>query len=233
MPLTSSTTYYWRITAVNAAGSTAGPIWSFATGAAPPPPPPNSNTVLKRLRVVTWNVAQGYTLTGAHDEDDQIDLIASLRPDVVILNEVSLADNDMPTYYTSGLQARTSKTWNSLFAQAIAGAPPANAQGTMILTWLPLDDKSSDVYCAVPGDTRAPNDSSCTGFVRFAVTVNSVPLQVAGVHLNWYDASYRSLQMGELRQWLSNYGPNQLVGGDFNAEPDDTTRWANWLTSSR
>jgi endonuclease/exonuclease/phosphatase family metal-dependent hydrolase len=139
----------------------------------------------------------------------------------------------MPTYYTSGLQARTSKAWNSLFAQAITGAPAANAQGTMILTWLPVDDRSSDVYCAVPGDTRAPNDSSCTGFVRFAVTVNSVPLHVAGVHLNWYDANYRSLQMGELRQWLSNYGPNQLVAGDFNAEPDDTALWANWLTSRR
>jgi len=231
--LAYSTTYYWQITAVNAAGSTAGPIWSFTTGAAPLPPPPVNNTVLKRLRVVTWNVAQGYTLAGAHDEDDQIDLIASLKPDVVILQEVSLADNDMPGYYASGLQARTSKTWNSLFAQTIAGAPPANAQGTMILTWLPVDDKSSDVYCAVPGDSRAPNDSSCTGFVRMAVTVNSVPLHVAGVHLNWYDASYRSLQIDELRRWLSTYGANQLVAGDFNAEPDETALWANWQTSRR
>src|SRR4029077_349151 len=51
--LAYSTTYYWRSAAVNAPGSTAGPIWSFTTGAAPPPPPPTHNTVLKRLRVVT------------------------------------------------------------------------------------------------------------------------------------------------------------------------------------
>ena len=183
--------------------------------------------------MVVWNIAQGYTLAGQHDEDDQIDLIASLNPDIVVLSEVSLADNDMPAYYKSGLQARTSKSWHSRFTQSIAGAPPANAQGTMILTWLPVDDESSDVYCAVPGDSRVPNDTSCIGFVRLAVTVNSVPLQIAGVHLNWYDANYRSLQMNELRTWLASYGPNQLVGGDFNAEPDETALWANWLTLHR
>ena len=231
--LAYSTTYFWQITAVNAAGSTASPIWSFTTAAAPPPPPPPiNNTVLKRLRVMTWNVAQGYTLAGQHDEDDQIDLIASLNPDVVILNEMSLADNDMPTYYTAGLKARTGKDWHRRFTQAITGAPPANAQGTMILTWLPVDDESSDVYCALPGDTRAPTDSSCTGFIRVAVTVNSVPLQIVGAHLNVHDATYRSLQLTELKTWLAGYGANQLIGGDFNAEPDDSL-WATWLTSRR
>jgi hypothetical protein len=35
--LAQSTTYFWRVTAVNGAGSTAGPVWSFTTGGAAPP----------------------------------------------------------------------------------------------------------------------------------------------------------------------------------------------------
>ena len=31
--LAASTTYFWRVTAVSSGGSTAGPIWTFATGA--------------------------------------------------------------------------------------------------------------------------------------------------------------------------------------------------------
>jgi hypothetical protein len=39
--LVNSTTYFWQIVARNAAGSTAGPVWSFTTAAAPPPPATN------------------------------------------------------------------------------------------------------------------------------------------------------------------------------------------------
>ena len=33
--LTNSTTYYWQIVAINASGTTTGPVWSFTTGAVP------------------------------------------------------------------------------------------------------------------------------------------------------------------------------------------------------
>ena len=36
--LAAGTTYFWQIVANNAAGSTAGPVWSYTTAAAPPPP---------------------------------------------------------------------------------------------------------------------------------------------------------------------------------------------------
>ena len=36
--LVAGTTYFWQVIANNAVGSTAGPVWSFSTAAAPPPP---------------------------------------------------------------------------------------------------------------------------------------------------------------------------------------------------
>ena len=36
--LAAGTTYFWQVVANNAVGSTAGPVWSFSTAAAPPPP---------------------------------------------------------------------------------------------------------------------------------------------------------------------------------------------------
>jgi endonuclease/exonuclease/phosphatase family metal-dependent hydrolase len=75
-----------------------------------------------------------------------------------------------------------------------------------------------------------PAETSCAVFVRFAVTVNAVQLQIAGAHLNWYDGSYRSAQLADFKQWLSQYGPNRIVVGDFNAEPNDPSLWTNWTT---
>jgi len=37
--LAFTTTYFWQIVAINTAGTTTGPVWSFTTGAQPPSPP--------------------------------------------------------------------------------------------------------------------------------------------------------------------------------------------------
>ena len=41
--LSYTTTYYWRIDAVNISATTTGSVWSFTTGAPPPPPNPPTN----------------------------------------------------------------------------------------------------------------------------------------------------------------------------------------------
>ncbi len=57
-------TYYWRITANNDSGSTAGPLWSFTTIAAPPTPSPVyhlRDVVRRRLRraPIVWKEDKG------------------------------------------------------------------------------------------------------------------------------------------------------------------------------
>ncbi len=68
--LAGSTIYYWRITATNSAGSTAGTVWSFTTQAPPPPPgtpaspsPANGATGVSVTPTLTW------TATGATSYD--------------------------------------------------------------------------------------------------------------------------------------------------------------------
>jgi len=62
--LIAGRTYYWRITANNDDGSTAGPLWSFTTLAAPPTPSPVyhlRDVVRRRLRraPIVWAEKQG------------------------------------------------------------------------------------------------------------------------------------------------------------------------------
>ena len=63
---------------------------------------PSHNTNLNRLRVVSWNVGQGYTESRQFVHQAQIDLIASMSPDIVVLSEISLADNDMVSELPGG-----------------------------------------------------------------------------------------------------------------------------------
>lgn len=72
--LTLSSTYYWRVTAINSSGSTVGPVWSFTTQLAPPPPPPppTSTTILSAsdltyLGAFNYDTAAIYSATGGAD----------------------------------------------------------------------------------------------------------------------------------------------------------------------
>ena len=60
--LALGTTYFWQVVANNAAGSTAGPIWSFSTAAAPQPPaapaspnPADGATGLSTSATLSWS----------------------------------------------------------------------------------------------------------------------------------------------------------------------------------
>jgi phosphatidylserine/phosphatidylglycerophosphate/cardiolipin synthase-like enzyme/regulation of enolase protein 1 (concanavalin A-like superfamily) len=62
--LADSTIYFWQITAKNSTGTTAGPVWSFTTAAAPPPPavpnspnPADGSTGIGGTATLTWTAA--------------------------------------------------------------------------------------------------------------------------------------------------------------------------------
>ncbi|MGO9094211.1 MAG: glycoside hydrolase domain-containing protein [Bryobacteraceae bacterium] len=62
--LSANTTYYWRVVAVNAAGSTSSATWSFTTQVAVPgtpanPAPANGATGVSPTPALTWSAASG------------------------------------------------------------------------------------------------------------------------------------------------------------------------------
>lgn len=69
-PLTGSTTYYWRIDEVNAAGTTTGSVWSFTTepevppGLASDPLPADGSVNVPRIAALAWTAGSG---TSSHD----------------------------------------------------------------------------------------------------------------------------------------------------------------------
>ena len=68
-PLANGTTYFWQIVARNAAGTTAGPVWSFTTAAATPPAVPNSPHPADGALNVALNTTLTWSSAGATTYD--------------------------------------------------------------------------------------------------------------------------------------------------------------------
>lgn len=208
--LSSATTYFWRVTAKGPGGSTAGPLWTFTTASATVPPPPTS---LERLRLMTWNIQQGYNKTGALAVDAQVALMADSGAHVILLQEVTVnADGDLTTLYQSKLQALTGKVWHKVWAPAPRPAP-ATPEGNMILTTLPIASSATLEMNTAPGDPTFLDTKRSA--VHAAVIVNGITVNVFGTHLA-VNATHRQTQIAVLQDWLSTFPAPRLVGGDFN-----------------
>jgi endonuclease/exonuclease/phosphatase family metal-dependent hydrolase len=228
--LADATTYFWRVIARGAGGNTSGQIWTFTTAPAatppPPPPPPTvppGNTGLKRLRVFNWNVAQGFNpVTNSNDYALQIELIASVNPDIVTLQEMSYSDADMMTLFTNGLSARTGRTWHGYYQRNNAETTPTtNNTGSAILMWL-TGDTATQVL--ISDDPAHPFEA-----LHIQVPVNASVLDISTTHLYAWDPAVRATQILSLQTWLSTQGSLRVVAGDFNAFPGETNTWnANW-----
>jgi hypothetical protein len=70
--LANSTTYFWRITAVNGVGSTIGPLWSFTTAAATSTPPPD--VVIYAGDIPSTSVFGGWTFGSDPASPNQVRL---------------------------------------------------------------------------------------------------------------------------------------------------------------
>jgi endonuclease/exonuclease/phosphatase family metal-dependent hydrolase len=182
--------------------------WSASTGSA---------WAQTELTVVTWNIAQSQP----PNVDPQMDFLAALtpRPDVIVLQE---AKSSLIATYKSRLQFRTGQTWNHVFALHCRTQAPGGAscqiwspdEGVLLLTPLPI--VSSEAHYL----KRADEHWNWRGAVRAMVTVGTTNVNIFNVHLP-VTTSSTIAAVADLKAWAGGHASPRLIGGDFQAKPDD------------
>jgi endonuclease/exonuclease/phosphatase family metal-dependent hydrolase/regulation of enolase protein 1 (concanavalin A-like superfamily) len=216
--LAYDTIYYWRVTAKNAGGSTAGPLWSFRTESAPSSPKPPPSTTLRRLRVMTWNVNGGRNATDLAAVAAQVSMIARSGAHIVVLQEVTIEPGaDLPALYQSELETVTGRPWHAVWAEEPRSAP-AVPQGNLVLSVLPLAASATITLDGAPFDPA--NVDAQRSAARVAVVVNGVTVTIAGTTLAT-DGESRTAQVSQLHSWMGSVPGPRLIGGTFKMQPHD------------
>jgi endonuclease/exonuclease/phosphatase family metal-dependent hydrolase len=211
---------------------------SSGAGSPPPPPPgppPSSNGGSTDTVVVTWNAdVLNYTTPASQNVIDAA-MGISPRPQILILEE---AHQSQFGTYIGELQAVTGQTWYGAFQTHCS---PGGWNGSWCTA---SDDEGVGVFTTLPiiaseGALLPWADCwhSARAVVHAMVNVNGTTLQVFGTHLQTggctdvASARYNSIQ--SIKAWAANWGGPQIVGGDFNAGPDqvDSPMSPNFIDS--
>jgi len=169
----------------------------------PTPTPPSSGSTLK---VLHWNIAQGYDPTGEANITRIANFIATKRPDVISLNEAMKFSSTSSHHQqiAARLQAVTGQTWTCVWVQK-SGA--ATGEGEVIMTRLGVD--ATDDYLL----------SYARSVALLRVNVNGRNITLASTHLDHQSTSYRLTQISQLKSYLGSQPEQRIVAGDFNAWP--------------
>jgi endonuclease/exonuclease/phosphatase family metal-dependent hydrolase len=171
------------------------------------------------LRVLTWNIRHGFEggpSESTKNVDGQTTLIASLNPQVVVLNEVLEGDADS---YETQLESKTPFVdWQRLYVRGNKGCV---CDGPMILSRIPFDAPAT--YLRVDD----PSWQYDTAVIHAQITFNGVTIHVFGTHLSFDDAPRRS-QLDRMHNFITQYPGPRVVGGDFNMNPTQAD-YPYWL----
>lgn len=190
---------------------------------APPPLPTSGGTT---VTMADWNLQVDDP--GSTHARVAMDLLMALGPRPKILT-VQEAHGSQYGTYVDELQSQTGQTWYGTYK---SHCPPgafdgssctaSEDEGVAIFSSYPIIDTG---YIYLSGDAW----HSARVAVRAALNVNGITVQVFSVHLQPNNSGARYTSMSNFRSWASNFSKPQLVGGDFNADPDqiDTTSGMN------
>jgi endonuclease/exonuclease/phosphatase family metal-dependent hydrolase len=191
---------------------------SPSTGSTAPPSSGSSTGV--KLKVMEWNIHHGVGTDGAYNIDRLATWMATVNPDVIVLNEVekytSWGNEDQPARFKSMLQSKTGRTWYAHFTQEF-GAWSSNGKGHLILSRYPLDST---------GHTTTTPSSGLKGagaIGQVTITVNGRTINIFAAHLDPYDQTMRLTQAREVTRWASGFAENRIIAGDMNAWPDQSS----------
>jgi endonuclease/exonuclease/phosphatase family metal-dependent hydrolase len=160
--------------------------------------------------MVTWNIDQGYNSDSqsTYTLPQQVQLMASLNADVIVLQEVSVWNENQPDKYWNLLQQATGQTWYRVWAPAIT-CETTGCIGEEILSRIPIASASTTyLYASSAG--------------RALIYLGGVPINIVTNHLEYYDTSVRTLELNALMNWERQFAGPRLNGGDFNSW------WGEW-----
>jgi endonuclease/exonuclease/phosphatase family metal-dependent hydrolase len=207
-------TYYWRVTAKGAGGTTAGAVWSFTTIQPP------ASTARDRLRLMTWNIQSTLDASGTPAIDAQVALMADSKADVIALQEVSITPDygDLTVLYKSKLEAATGVPWYQLWAPD-PRASTYTAEGNILLSRIPIFTSATAQFDTVPDDPAWTDTKRSAGAIT--LVVNNVQVTVLTTHMP-VDPTQRQKTLDLFQSWASTFPTPRLIGADFNMIPGDS-----------
>jgi endonuclease/exonuclease/phosphatase family metal-dependent hydrolase len=185
---------------------TYGPV---AVAAATPPVITSDFT----LKVITYNTHHGVGTDGRYDLNRIATVIANQNPDVVSLNEVMYNSSygngeNQPATYRMLLQQKTGRTWYYVYARMDGNWGSTSwAVGNMLLSRFPFS--SATPYALSYGRSVAQG----------TIVVNGRTINLFSTHVDYANASYRTTQTTEVKNWASGWAENRIIMGDFNTSP--------------
>ena len=170
--------------------------------------------------VVTWNIDSVEAGKGTDVQARAaMTSVAAMTPlpQIVVLQEA--LQSQFGTYIDE-LQNRTGLVWRGFFATHCAPGAWTNGacsetqdEGVGIFSSLPIVESTS-TYLAFPDDWH-----SARAAVRAAINISGRVVQVFVAHMS-NTTSARNGMMSALTSYAQQFPSPQLIGGDFNADPD-------------
>jgi endonuclease/exonuclease/phosphatase family metal-dependent hydrolase len=171
------------------------------------------------IKVMTYNTHHGGQATTPATTDNQLDMIAAQKPDVVVLQE---AYSSQLTYYVNGLNSRLgTDAWHGSYAKHCkSGTPPTctsyKSETVMILTRLTTLAVDSTLIWA------KDNYHVARATIRMSVALSDgTPVNVFVCHLPALSNAQaaRMAYVSAFQTWAQSFSGPRLVGGDFNDSP--------------
>lgn len=172
-----------------------------------------------KLRLVHWNVRHGgdNVADGNKNHTAQMELMASLDPDLVSMNEIydgAPPVNQYASFYETELERLTGDEWEMYFPGQQLGIYAntthlaAKGGGTGLLSGQSLHHLANSRYV-----------------VHAQIAVNGRTVHIFDCHLTATSATSRQQEANALVTVLGGFTGDKLLTGDFNAQPGESTTW--------
>ncbi len=157
------------------------------------------------LKVMQWNIAQGYGPDGKSNIDRVVAFIAAKKPDVISFNEIMrYSSRNDPQIIADKLHALTGQTWTYKWVQKSGSS---SGEGECVMTRLDIDGTDDFLL------------SAARSVAMITINVNGRNINVFSTHLDHQASSTRLAQVRQLVPWAATNAEQRIVAGDFNGWP--------------